>query len=207
MRTSSIIEIQTYDYNGPVYNLEVEPNHETEDDQYYIEANTGIVVHNCHPRDNIALRSFAEKHDFGYDLFDAIMKAREEQAHNMAKFFEKIGVPKTMPVVVLGAGFKPGLNQLEGSPSILVGSYLEKLGYSVTYDREQFAKEVRGSVSTYSGQPSAYLLGWPEHFNDHLFLSGSYVIDPWRMCPPKNGVNVYHYGDTRKNLSGLQKMC
>jgi UDP-glucose 6-dehydrogenase len=64
----------------------------------------------CHPRDNIALRSFAEKHNFGYDLFDAIMKAREEQANNIAKHFEKIGVSKDMPCVVLGSGFKPGLD-------------------------------------------------------------------------------------------------
>jgi UDPglucose 6-dehydrogenase len=89
----------------------------------------------CHPRDNIALRSFAEKHNFGYDLFDAIMKAREEQANNIAKHFEKVGVSKDMPCVVLGSGFKPGLaHQQEGSPSILVGFYLEKLGYTVTYD-------------------------------------------------------------------------
>jgi UDPglucose 6-dehydrogenase len=89
----------------------------------------------CHPRDNIALRSFAERHNFGYDLFDAIMKAREEQANNIAKHFEKVGVSKDMPCVVLGSGFKPGLaHQQEGSPSILVGFYLEKLGYTVTYD-------------------------------------------------------------------------
>jgi UDPglucose 6-dehydrogenase len=108
----------------------------------------------CHPRDNIALRSFAEKHNFGYDLFDAIMKAREEQANNIAKHFEKVGVSKDMPCVILGAGFKPGLaTQHEGSPSILVGFYLEKLGYTVTYDEML-------------DQPAAYMLGWPKYFDD-----------------------------------------
>jgi UDPglucose 6-dehydrogenase len=112
----------------------------------------------CHPRDNIALRSFAEKHNFGYDLFDAIMKAREEQANNIAKHFEKVGVSKDMPCVILGAGFKPGLaTQHEGSPSILVGFYLEKLGYTVTYD------EVLD-------QPAAYMLGWPKYFDDLILL-------------------------------------
>ena len=38
----------------------------------------------CHPRDNIALRYMAEKLDLKYDLFDAIMEAREKQAMNMA---------------------------------------------------------------------------------------------------------------------------
>ena len=146
----------------------------------------------CHPRDNIALRSFAEKHNFGYDLFDAIMKAREEQANNIAKHFEKVGVSKDMPCVILGAGFKPGLaTQHEGSPSILVGFYLEKLGYTVTYDE-------------LLDQTAAYMLGWPKYFDNHMFAPGSYVIDPWRSC--KDGgknVTVYHYGDTRNNPLGL----
>ena len=145
----------------------------------------------CHPRDNIALRSFAERHNFGYDLFDAIMKAREEQANNIAKHFEKIGVSKDMPCVVLGSGFKPGLaHQQEGSPSILVGFYLEKLGYTVTYDEMLDV-------------PTAYMLGWPKYFDDADFARGSIVVDPWRGCNKKEGVTVYHYGDTRNNPLGL----
>jgi UDPglucose 6-dehydrogenase len=145
----------------------------------------------CHPRDNIALRSFAEKHNFGYDLFDAIMKAREEQANNIAKHFEKVGVSKDMPCVILGAGFKPGLaTQHEGSPSILVGFYLEKLGYTVTYDEMLDV-------------PAAYMLGWPKYFDDADFAPGSIVVDPWRGCNKKEGVAVYHYGDTRNHPLGL----
>lgn len=145
----------------------------------------------CHPRDNIALRSFAERHNFGYDLFDAIMKAREEQANNIAKHFEKVGVSKDMPCVVLGSGFKPGLaHQQEGSPSILVGFYLEKLGYTVIYDQMLDV-------------PTAYMLGWPKYFDDADFAPGSIVVDPWRGCNKKEGVTVYHYGDTRNNPLGL----
>tara|TARA_R100000329_G_scaffold3726_2_gene5329 strand:+ start:1699 stop:2919 length:1221 start_codon:yes stop_codon:yes gene_type:complete len=147
----------------------------------------------CHPRDNIALRSFAEKHDFGYDLFDAIMVAREQQANNIAKFFGQVGVKKDMPCVVLGAGFKPGVEQLEGSPSILVGHYLEKLGYEVTYDTVE------------PGIPSAYLLGWPKHFDDYPFAPGSIVIDPWRSIQTtRENISVYHYGNTRDGLSTYQ---
>ena len=145
----------------------------------------------CHPRDNIALRSFAERHNFGYDLFDAIMKAREEQANNIAKHFEKVGVSKDMPCVVLGSGFKPGLaHQQEGSPSILVGFYLEKLGYTVIYDQMLDV-------------PAAYMLGWPKYFDDADFARGSIVVDPWRGCNKKEGVTVYHYGDTRNHPLGL----
>ena len=156
----------------------------------------------CHPRDNIALRSFAEHHNFGYDLFDAIMKTREEQAHNMAKFFVKIGISTNMPCVILGAGFKPGVEQLEGSPSILVGYYLEKLGYSVSYDKEQRKKSPHPNAPEIA-QPTAYLLGWDNHFNEYPFLPDSIIIDPWRNISLDKktfggkSLKVYHYGNTR----------
>ena len=145
----------------------------------------------CHPRDNIALRSFADRHGFGYDLFDAIMIAREEQALNIAKHFELVGVPDGMPCVVLGSGFKPGLaDQQEGSPSILVGYYLEQLGWDVSYDN-------------LLQEPAAYMLGWPKHFDNHKFAPGSYVIDPWRSCMNGgNDVKVFHYGNSRIDLLG-----
>ena len=38
----------------------------------------------CHPRDNIALRHLAKNLELGYDLFESIMTAREQQAKNMA---------------------------------------------------------------------------------------------------------------------------
>jgi UDPglucose 6-dehydrogenase len=49
----------------------------------------------CHPRDNIALRWLAQEYDLGYDMFDTIMRAREVQAENLAKFL--IVQAKTQP--------------------------------------------------------------------------------------------------------------
>ena len=46
----------------------------------------------------IEQRVLNEKYKIGYDLFDAIMKAREEQAANMARYCLKY----QMPVVILG---------------------------------------------------------------------------------------------------------
>jgi len=91
----------------------------------------------CHPRDNIALRVLNQKYKLGYDLFDAIMKAREEQAHNMARWCME---QAPHDVVILGKAFKPGLKPEDGhtvgSPSMLVGWYMEKLeGRKVHYDK------------------------------------------------------------------------
>lgn len=63
----------------------------------------------CHPRDNIALRSMAERLDLGYDLFDAIMVAREQQARNMAQELVSHG----LPVVIVGKSYKPGVEYSE----------------------------------------------------------------------------------------------
>ena len=50
------------------------------------------------------------------------MKAREEQAANMARYCLQYG----MDVVILGKAFKPGIDQTVGSPSMLVGYYIKK---------------------------------------------------------------------------------
>jgi UDPglucose 6-dehydrogenase len=91
----------------------------------------------CHPRDNIALRVLNQKYNLGYDLFDAIMKAREEQAHNMARW---LCDQAPHDVVILGKAFKPGLKPEDGhtvgSPSMLVGWYVEKTeSRKVYYDK------------------------------------------------------------------------
>ena len=60
------------------------------------------------------------------------MKAREEQAANMARECLRHG----NDVIILGKGFKPGIEQEAGSPSMLVGWYIEKLDgfHRVYYD-------------------------------------------------------------------------
>ena len=75
----------------------------------------------CHPRDNIALRSLAERLHLGYDMFDAIMTAREKQAKLMANKIVSLG----HDVCILGKAFKPGIDQEAGSPAILLGSFIE----------------------------------------------------------------------------------
>ena len=113
---TTINEITKVKYDGFVYNMEVKPNHETDDDQYYVNSATGLVVHNCHPRDNIALRYMADNLGLGYDLFDAIMRAREVQAENMAKRCLEYG----KNVTIVGKAYKPNVPYTNGSSSMLV---------------------------------------------------------------------------------------
>ena len=141
----------------------------------------------CHPRDNIALRYMAEKLDLGYDLFDAIMKAREEQAKNLSTRLIIESQKSDLPIVILGQSYKPNVDYLDGSSSILTGRYCERFGskFKVIYDPEKPIKAV-------------YLLGHIGKHHDYDFPEGSVVVDPWRSFETDKYIKVVHYGNTRK---------
>ena len=143
----------------------------------------------CHPRDNIALRYMAEKLDLGYDLFDAIMKAREEQAKNLSTRLVIESQRADLPIVILGQSYKPNVHYLDGSSSILTGKYCERFGskFEVVYDPETPIKAV-------------YLLGHMGKHHDYNFPEGSIVVDPWRSFKTNRNIKVIHYGNTRKKL-------
>jgi UDPglucose 6-dehydrogenase len=136
----------------------------------------------CHPRDNIALRWLADDIGLGYDLFDAIMTAREQQARGIADRL----CEQQLPIVILGQSFKPGVPYTDGSYSMLVGYFCEQQRKAVTYD-------------TVLDKPAVYLLA---HDIDHTemldqMMSGSVVVDPWRNRYTRSGLTVINYGLTR----------
>jgi UDPglucose 6-dehydrogenase len=189
----------------------------------------------CHPRDNIALRWMAEELDLGYDLFDSVMLSREVQAKNMAKRLMELAggseyhdvTINSKPIIIVGKAYKPLVPYDAGSPSMLVGHYIEEAGYELHY-----LDEVMGEIPPQDtlNNPAVYLIahnpeitygeqldfvkGW---YDEHRvtgadealtvatangtelqFAEGSTVVDPWRKLPPIKGVKVVHYGNTRK---------
>ena len=156
----------------------------------------------CHPRDNIALRWMSENLGLGYDLFDAIMAAREVQARNLAEKLVRTGLPN---VVIVGKAYKPHVPYEAGSYSILVGHYVKEFGVNVYYDDDYTGDKPPEDLG-----PAAYLLGHdpettfmgcldpdPEKQGPSIFPEGSVIVDPWRKCPPISGCEVVHYGNTR----------
>ena len=139
----------------------------------------------CHPRDNIALRYMAENLGLGYDLFDAIMLAREIQAKNMALKLVKLAKENDLPIIILGKAYKPDVHYLDGSSSILVGHYCKEEGIVPEYDQPHPYKAV-------------YLLGHMGKHHDYKFPKDSIVVDPWRSFKSDN-IKVIHYGNTRKH--------
>lgn len=143
----------------------------------------------CHPRDNIALRFLAERLDLGYDLFDAIMKAREVQAENMAQFCLTHGTN----ITIVGKAYKPGVSYTNGSPSLLVGYYIEQLGGSVNYYDPHTS-----DLDLKTDWTQVYLIGYLEDYVMNIdYPKHSTIIDPWRTIT--SDAKVIHYGNTRRS--------
>lgn len=157
----------------------------------------------CHPRDNIALRYMAEQLDLGYDLFAAIMDAREIQAENLAKELVKWAVKTGLPIYIHGKAYKPKVSYCDGSYSLLVGHYCKEMGHYPVYidplTGDSVNEPVLGVVLmahnaaityNYTGKQST-----SELYCD--FKEGTVFIDPWRRMDSIDGYTVVHYGNTR----------
>lgn len=155
----------------------------------------------CHPRDNIALRYLAERLDLGYDLFDAIMKAREVQAENMAKELVKHANENNLEVFIHGKAYKPGVEYCDGSYSLLVGYYCKELGKVPTYIDPltgDSKDSVKGVILLAHNRQVTY--NNTNNFKEQELYckieKGSIVIDPWRTFI-SDDVKVVYYGNTR----------
>ena len=158
----------------------------------------------CHPRDNIALRYLSQKLELGYDIFESVMRSREQQAKNLAEFLVKLAETCRTPIVIHGKAYKPKVPYVDGSYSLLVGNYIEQLGERVRY------------VDPYTGDkwsgPAIFLLAhsvsttyryWNEqNTGDEVYCDfpfGSVIVDPWRKfkAPKDEPLEVIYYGNTR----------
>jgi|TARA_R110000787_G_scaffold268681_1_gene375247 UDPglucose 6-dehydrogenase len=126
----------------------------------------------CHPRDNIALRWLAKELDLGYDMFEAIMTAREKQAENMAKAILTHG----NNIWFSSDSYKPGTTMVDGSYSLLVQHYVKKHG---------------GELANGIDNPVEVIVR--VHESDQFTADQKTIIfDPWRTYPKAD--NVIHYG-------------
>jgi UDPglucose 6-dehydrogenase len=126
----------------------------------------------CHPRDNIALRWLAKELDLGYDMFESIMTAREQQAETMAKAILTHG----NSVWFSSDSYKPGTSLVDGSYSLLVQYYVKKHG---------------GQLANGIDTPVEVIVR--VHETDEFTADDKTIIfDPWRTYPRAG--NVVYYG-------------
>jgi len=155
----------------------------------------------CHPRDNIALRYMAQELDLGYDIFDAIMNARQIQAENLAKFLVATAQEHNLPILIHGVAYKPDVPYRDGSYSLLVAHYCEQHGmYPILVDPRTNPK--RGpfkAVALLAHNANITYKYMSEQTQDlYCYLEpGSIIVDPWRQYEDDR-YKVIHYGNTRK---------
>ena len=160
----------------------------------------------CHPRDNIALRYMAKELNLGYDLFDAVMSAREVQADNLAKRLEWYSNSRQLPIVIHGKAYKPGVPYLEGSYSMLIAHYLNSRGHDVTYVDPLTGDDNQPEgpcviLLAHSASTTYKYMQEEGDDTDKLYCEipqGSVVVDPWRKFIGEDGIEVNHYGNSRK---------
>jgi len=149
----------------------------------------------CHPRDNIALSWLARELDLSYDWFESIMIARERQTDWLAELVEQHHARRGFPgrrVGIYGKAFKAGTNLTVGSPSVLLATLLEERGFSV----EIYDPHIDQGPCPFSG-PGVYVVATcHEEFAspEWEYPIGSVVIDPWRIVPRREGLEVIHVG-------------
>jgi len=126
----------------------------------------------CHPRDNIALRWLAKELELGYDMFESIMTAREQQAETMAKAILTYG----KNIWFSSDSYKPGTDLVDGSSSLLVQHYVKKHG---------------GQLVNGIDNPVEVIVR--VHESDEFKTDDKIIIfDPWRSYPKAD--NVVYYG-------------
>lgn len=159
----------------------------------------------CHPRDNIALRWLAENLHLGYDIFDTVMHAREQQAKNLARYLKRIQIEKNLPIYIMGKAYKPDVDYCDGSYSLLIGHYLEEIQAKYFY-----IDPLTGDKPPFTGMPVIAFLahnrevtyGYTGNQTDQEFYcdleTDSVIVDPWRKYPKDHiKYKVIHYGNTR----------
>jgi len=177
-----IVEIVISDYYGDVYNLEVEPYHEVKDDQFYIDNNTGIVLHNCHPRDNIAMSWLGKKLNLSHNFFEDVMKAREDQT----EFLADLILQQQGPYYIIGKTFKEETNLIIGSPAILLKNILEERGAEVIHYDPFIDNDIEFTKGTY------FVATRHNQFKYFKFPKGSTVIDVWRFLSFEDDDKINH---------------
>lgn len=137
----------------------------------------------CHPRDNIALSWLANKLDLSYDFFKDIIRMREQQTLNIAELVSQTG----LPVCILGKSFKPDTELTDGSTALLLGHYLQRLGYDVCYEEPRDLRQY------------CFVLCHDKDYSDYEFNNDSVVIDVYRKFKTeRQDLRVLYYGKTAK---------
>lgn len=138
----------------------------------------------CHPRDNIALSWLAEQVGMSHNIWDDLMRAREDYEAWHADLAQIAAEELELPLVLLGTAFKPETDIKTGSPALLVANLLRARGVQFLHvDDLDLPQRAVYFIATQNAR-----------YADYLFPVGSVVLDPFGYIPEREGVKVRWLG-------------
>lgn len=166
-----------------VYNFEVDTHH-----NYAVSAE--VFLHNCHPRDNIAMSWLSKKLKLSYDPFDAAAKARESHSDWLANLIEEQVKKTKLPLYLFGKSYKSESNIVTGSAAILLANILLERGIKF----EHYDPFIDGEKTWVIGPMLVFISTKHDCFTKFRFSQGSVVIDPHRYILEQEGVTLIPIG-------------
>jgi hypothetical protein len=123
---SRVEALTRHPFEGYVYSLEV-PGAET------FVTTAGLVVHNCFPKDSLALKQLASNSGYHFHLLSAVIEVNELQKRRViGKLKRHLGSLRGRKVALLGLAFKPNTDDMREAPSIVLASRLLAEGADVS---------------------------------------------------------------------------
>lgn len=143
----------------------------------------------CHPRDNIAMSWLANRLCLSHNVFDDAMRARDEHAHTLALQLLRLHQKTGLPICIRGYAYKPNVGLTAGSSALLVRNYINKPVH--------LADPHAGGEDP--SEPHVFLVGCAHDDVPGLnWPAGSIVIDPFRIVPDRDGVEVIRLGEASR---------
>jgi UDPglucose 6-dehydrogenase len=111
--------------DGDVYSVEVPQTHT-------FVTTGGLVVHNCFPKDSLALKQLAANSGYHFQLLNAVIEVNELQKRRViAKLKRHLTTLRGRTVALLGLAFKPDTDDMREAPSLVLAGRLLAEGADV----------------------------------------------------------------------------
>jgi len=93
----------------------------------------GLVVHNCFPKDSLALKQLAANSGYNFQLLNAVIEVNElQKRRGIGKLERRLGTLRGKKVALLGLAFKPGTDDMREAPSLVLAGRLLAVGAHVS---------------------------------------------------------------------------
>ncbi len=172
---------------GDVYNFEVDVY-----ENYAVSQ--GVLVHNCHPRDAIAMSWLADELGLSSDPFGVVMENRERHVEWLADLICKESKKHRLPIILLGKAFKADSNITAGSYAILLANVLKDWGVLFIHHDPLTGDSVPWGEAR-NGPYVVFVATKHKEFASYRFAHGSVILDPHRFILPQEGVEIIRIGE------------